>query len=95
MCISQAKTLTAAPCSGLQTRGMHGACSTVLLCTCQVCLRLQKGDFNVQEMSPEDMEEALKQGIEAQAGEGEGQQIEMSMEMDQSQPGNESEGDGG
>lgn len=50
---------------------------------------------NNQEMSPEDMEEALKQGMEAQAGEGEGQEIEMSMEMDESQQGNQGEGEEG
>ena len=49
----------------------------------------------LQEMSPEDMEEALKQGMEAQAGEGEGQEIEMSMEMDESQHGNQGEGEEG
>jgi len=49
----------------------------------------------LQEMSPEDMEEALKQGMEAQAGEGEGQEIEMSMEMDESQQGNQGEGEEG
>lgn len=48
-----------------------------------------------QEMSPEDMEEALKQGMESEAGEGEGQQIELSMEMDKSQQGNQGEGDEG
>lgn len=51
--------------------------------------------FRTQEMSPEDMEEALKQGMESQAGEGEGQQIELSMEMDESQQGQQGEGDEG
>ncbi|DBA84260.1 TPA: hypothetical protein ACH3X2_006318 [Trebouxia sp. C0005] len=50
---------------------------------------------NKQETSPEDMEEALKQGMEAQAGAGEGQEIEMSMEMDESRQGNQGEGEEG
>ncbi|KAL3158055.1 hypothetical protein ABBQ32_011665 [Trebouxia sp. C0010 RCD-2024] len=48
-----------------------------------------------QEMSPVDMEEALKQGMESQGGQGEGQQVEISMEMDPSQQGQQGDGEEG
>lgn len=52
-------------------------------------------DWNMQEMSPVDMEEALKQGMESQGGQGEGQQVEISMEMDPSQQGQQGDGEEG
>ena len=51
-------------------------------CCCCCAARL-KSNGVLQEMSQEQMEEAMKNATEGQGQDGEGQQIEMSMDMQQ------------